>query len=52
MKEYVVVILLDESEIENKLNEMFIKGYELNTLETEYTKFILVFRKIFGHEEN
>lgn len=51
MKEYVVHILNDENLIEDDLNKMFDEGYILDTLETEYTKFILVYRKTLAAYE-
>lgn len=46
MPHYKVVIVHDENEIEPTLNEYYAQGWQLNSMETEYTKFIIIFEKM------
>lgn len=42
---YKVIIVDSEDKIEPLLNEMDKDGWEFNSLETEYTTYIVIFKK-------
>lgn len=46
MQQYKVIIVTDELQIEQTLNEQYAEGWRLNSVETEYTKFIIIFERI------
>lgn len=46
MQQYKVIIVNDENQIEATLNEQYAEGWKLNSVETEYTKFIIIFERV------
>lgn len=42
---YKVLFVYDEIELEKTLNEQYQQGWKFNSLETEYTKYIVIFEK-------
>lgn len=43
MKQYKVVVVNDEKDLEEALNSYAQLGWSLHSVETEYTKYILIF---------